>query len=287
VSGGARTWRAGSRTIDLGRPVVVGIVNVTPDSFSDGGLSFFPERAVERALELLVAGADVVDVGGESTRPGARSVTAEEEAERVLPVITELLARAPGATISVDTVKASVAAAALEAGASIVNDVSGFRLDEAMGAVCAGAGCGVVLMHSRGTVPEMASYSTAAYGSDVVGEVCAELLQRVRVAESAGVSRDAIVIDPGIGFSKRTEHSVAVLRDLRRVAALGYPVLVGVSRKRVIGELSGVAAAAERDAGTVGANVYALTMGARLFRVHDVRSTRQALDVAWRLADLS
>lgn len=285
MSDGARIWRAGGRTIHLDRPVVVGILNVTPDSFSDGGLSFFPERAVERALQLIAAGADVVDVGGESTRPGAKPVPAAEELQRVVPVIRSARQAAPQAVISVDTVKASVARAALEAGADIVNDVSAHRLDPEMSAVCAAAGCGVVLMHSRGSVAEMAGYATATYGTDVVGEVCAELLASARAAEAAGVRRDAIVLDPGIGFSKRTEHSVQVLRELKRVAGLGYPVLVGVSRKRVIGELSGVSDPSARDAASAGANVYALMQGAQIFRVHDVATMRQALDVAWRLSE--
>jgi dihydropteroate synthase len=284
VSDGARVWRAGDKAIVLDRPVVVGILNVTPDSFSDGGHSFSHDRAVARALQLLEEGADVVDIGGESTRPGAEPVDLAEEIKRVVPVIEAVRAQAPGAVISIDTVKAATAEAALGAGADIVNDVSAHRLDPRMTGVCAAARCGVILMHSRGSVAEMASYATATYGDDPVGEVAAELGARVAAALRGGVDSSAIVVDPGIGFSKRSEHSISLLRELPRIAALGYPMMVGVSRKRVTGELSGVAAPAARDAATAGANVYALTRGATLFRVHDVRLARQSLDTAWRLA---
>jgi dihydropteroate synthase len=198
-----------------------------------------------------------------------------------MPVIEAAVRDAPRVPISVDTVKARVADAALEAGASIVNDVSGFRLDAEMSRVCARRGAGVVLMHSRGDVADMGTFRWAMYGEDVVGEVVDELRLRIGDAEGAGIAHDHIAIDPGIGFAKRSEHSLAVLAELRRVAELGFPVLVGVSRKRFVGELTGVAAPADRVAGTIGANVAALERGARLFRVHDVRPNREALDVAW------
>jgi dihydropteroate synthase len=281
---GARVWRARSRTVEIDRPLVVGIVNVTPDSFSDGGHVFSREAAVRHALALLDAGADAVDIGGESTRPGARPVAAAEEELRVVPVVEELRALAPSALLSVDTVKAEIAERALAAGADVVNDVSAHRLDQRMGAVCAAAGCGVILMHSRGDVAAMASYAEASYGNDPVGEICDELGERARAAEQAGVARESIILDPGIGFAKRSEHSIAVLRQLHRITALGYPVMVGASRKRVIGELSGVAAPEDRDAASLGANAYALLRGARLFRVHEVAATRRALDVVWHLA---
>lgn len=284
MSDGARIWRAGGKTIVLDRPIVVGILNVTPDSFSDGGLSVSSDDAVARALQQLADGADVLDIGGESTRPGAEPVDAAEELRRVIPVIEGVRQIAPHATISVDTVKAAIAEAALTAGADIVNDVSAHRLDPRMAEVCAAARCGVVLMHSRGAVADMASYSTASYGEDVTGEVRAELAERVRVVEQAGVGSESVVLDPGVGFSKRTEHSITVLRELPRVLDLGYPVMVGLSRKRLIGELAGVPTPADRDPGSTGGNVYALFAGARIFRVHDVRSARQALDVAWKLA---
>jgi dihydropteroate synthase len=264
------------------RPFVLGIVNVTPDSFSDGGRYLAPDAAVAHAERLLDDGADGVDVGGESTRPhNAGPVPADEEAERVVPVVRELLRRRPGALVSVDTVKASVARRALDAGARVVNDVSGFRLDPDMAATCAAAGAGVILMHSRGEVADMATYAHATYGDDPVGEVAGELAAGVERALAAGVRRDGLVVDPGIGFAKRSEVSVALLRELPRVAALGLPVLVGASRKRFVGELSGVHDAGARVHGSVGAHVAALARGARLFRVHDVRAHREALDVAW------
>jgi dihydropteroate synthase len=190
----------------------------------------------------------------------------------------------PDVPLSIDTVKAKVAEAALSAGADIVNDVSALRLDEKMTELCARTSCGVILMHSRGTVSEMATYVHATYGSDVTGEVSAELAERAGAAEGAGVARDAIVLDPGFGFSKRTEQSLTILRELPRLVDQGYPVLLGLSRKRLIGELTGVTDAGHRDAATTGANVYGFLRGARLFRVHDARLARQALDVAWKLS---
>lgn len=275
-------WRLRDRLLAFDRPRLVGIVNVTPDSFSDGGLHATPDEAVAHGSRLLDEGADVLDVGGESTRPqGARPVGAAEERRRILPVIRGLRALHDTAVISVDTVKADVAAAALEEGADIVNDVSGFRLDPRMGDVCAAASAGVVLMHSRGGVADMATYAHASYGSDVVGEVVAELAARLEAARAAGVAEDAIVLDPGLGFAKRSEHSLALLAGLPRLTALGRPLLVGASRKRFIGEITGVTEPANRVEGTVGAHVAALALGARLFRVHDVRAHRHALDVAW------
>jgi len=278
----APEWRVRGGRVSLARPVVVGIVNVTPDSFSDGGRFLSPESAMAYAERLVAEGADVLDVGGESTRPqGARPVDAAEERRRVLPVIEKIRRRLPDVPISVDTVKAATAAAALDAGASIVNDVSAFRLDPALAELCAERGAGVILMHSRGEVSDMATFAHAEYGDDVTGAVVAELGEAARRAERAGVAREAIVVDPGIGFAKRGPHSLAVLGGLPRLVALGYPVLVGVSRKRFIGELTNVTEPAERVYGTVGANVAALCRGARLFRVHDVRAARESLDVAW------
>jgi dihydropteroate synthase len=275
-------WRVRGRIIRLTRPIVVGIVNVTPDSFSDGGRFLSPADAVAHAERLVAEGADVLDVGGESTRPqGARPVDAAEERRRILPVIEELRRQFPDVPVSVDTIKAETAAAALDAGASIVNDVSAFRLDPHLAEVCGEMGAGVILMHSRGEVSDMATFAHADYGDDVTGVVVTELGAAIRCARAAGVASEAIVLDPGIGFAKRGAQSLAVLGELPRLAALGFPVLVGVSRKRFIGELTKVTEPAERVYGTVGANVAALCRGARLFRVHDVRAAREALDVAW------
>jgi dihydropteroate synthase len=267
--------------IERSHPVIFGIVNVTPDSFSDGGRFVTSDDAADHGERLLDEGADVLDIGGESTRPqGARPVEAAEEIRRILPVVKELKRRRPDCLLSVDTVKAEVAAAALGEGAEIVNDVSGLRLDPTMSAVVASARAGLVLMHSRGTVSTMATYELASYGNDVTGEVIGELCEAVERATGAGVARTSIVLDPGFGFSKRSDHSMALLAELPRVVALGFPVLVGVSRKRFVGELSGELLPAERLPGTLAVNVMALERGAHIFRVHDVRAHRQALDLA-------
>jgi dihydropteroate synthase len=277
-------WQLRGRALPLDRPIILGILNVTPDSFSDGGSFFSLPSAIERAAQMLHEGADIVDVGGESTRPqGATPVDVHEECRRVLPVVEALRTRFPECYLSVDTVKSEVARAALAAGTDIINDVSAFRLDPAMPGVCAAAGAGVILMHSRGTVQEMATYTHATYGEDVAGEVVAELAAAARAAERAGIAHQAIALDPGIGFAKRSEHSIAMLGRLERLVALRYPVVVGVSRKRFVGELSGEPVPAARVEGTIGANVMALAAGARIFRVHDVLAARRALDVAWAI----
>jgi dihydropteroate synthase len=275
-------WRVLGRTVPISRPFVLGILNVTPDSFSDGGRFDRLEPAMAQVRAMVEEGADGIDVGGESTRPqGASTVSTEEELHRVMPVLSGIRHAFPDIVLSIDTTKAEVAGAALDAGADVVNDVSGFRIDPRVGEIAAARRAGVVLMHSRGGVAEMGTYRYAEYGSDVVGEAIGELTQAVDRAIATGVAREAIVVDPGIGFAKRSEHSLRILAELDRVCTLGFPVMVGVSRKRFVGELSGVHTAGDRVAGTVGANVAALMNGARLFRVHDVAPNRQALDVAW------
>jgi dihydropteroate synthase len=278
----APTGQLPDRVVTLDRPFVLGILNVTPDSFSDGGRHATVDAALAHAERMLAEGADALDVGGESTRPqGATPIDAEEETRRVLPVVEAISARFPQAIVSVDTVKAAVAARALGAGAGVVNDVSGFRLDAAMGETCARHRAGVILMHSRGAVHDMATFAHASYDDGVVAAVRRELGESLERALAAGVAAEAVVLDPGIGFAKRPEHSLAVLAALGELASLGRPLLVGVSRKRFIGEITGVTIAADRIHGTTGANVAALGAGARLFRVHDVRAAREALDVAW------
>lgn len=281
----ATSWRTATGTLTLDRPRVVGILNVTPDSFWDGGRSGEPGAALRHAERLVDEGADVLDIGGESTRPGAVRVPEAEEVRRVAPAVRACRRAWPDLPISVDTVKAAVADAALDEGASIVNDVSGLRLDPGMAALCARRGAGLVLMHSRGGVDEMASYGMARYGEDPVGEVVAELAAAAEHARGAGVSADAIVLDPGLGFSKRTDHSIAVLRQLDRLAAPGYPLLLGPSRKRFIGEVAGGLDPEDRLPGTIAACVAGYLAGVRLFRVHDVRPVRHALAVARSLAD--
>ena len=275
-------WRISGRELPLDRPFVVGILNVTPDSFSDGGQFESTDAALVQVERMVAEGADALDVGGESTRPQeAHSVSAAEEKRRILPVVRAIRRRFAALPISVDTTKSDVASAALAEGAEIINDVSGFRIDPRMGEIATAAHAGVVLMHSRGSVEEMGTYRHATYGDDVMADIRSELDRSLRNALESGIHQHAIVLDPGIGFAKRSEHSLRVLAELERLMSLGCPIMVGVSRKRFIGELSGVATASERVAGTVGANVAALLHGARLFRVHDVAPNRQALDVAW------
>ncbi len=253
-----------------GETRVMGIVNVTPDSFSDGGLYLDPEAAVSHGLELLDEGADLVDLGGESTRPGAGPVAPEEELRRVTPVVERLAERA---TVSIDTSKAVVAEAAIGAGAAMVNDVTALRGDPEMAAACAEAGVEVVLMHMLGEPRTM--QEAPVYG-DVVEEVLEFLLERARVAEEAGIARERIWIDPGIGFGKTAEHNFALLAATDRFVETGYRVLVGPSRKRFIGSLDG-SGEAERVGGTVAACLVAARKGASAVRVHDVAPVFQAL----------
>lgn len=269
-------WQTAHRRISLVRSVVVGILNVTPDSFSDGGRQFAPDDAVRAGLAMREAGAGLLDVGGESTRPGAGAPDEAEERRRVVPVIERLVAEV-GLPVSVDTRRASVARAALAAGAEIVNDVSGLAHDADMARVVAGAGAGVVLMHMRGTpatMDELARYD------DPARDVARELAERRDAALVAGIAPAAIVVDPGLGFAKNPEQNLALIDQLETIAALGHPVLVGPSRKRFLGAVAGRAAAADRDAATAAACVAARMRGAVLFRVHDVASAREALDVA-------
>lgn len=259
---------------------------MTPDSFSDGGHFFDPSASLAHAARMLEEGADIIDVGGESTRPNAVPVNAVEEAGRIIPVISALLREFPSAVISVDTTKADVARAALDAGAQIINDVSGFRLDPLMPKVCADARCRVILMHSRGPVSEMALYTRASYPGGVLREVSEELLAQVHTAVEAGIDPSHIILDPGIGFSKTSEQSIEILRNISALISMwnGFPALVGLSRKRLLGEVAGISSAVERDNATAAANVLAYAEGARWFRVHDVARNRQALAVAAKLS---
>jgi dihydropteroate synthase len=255
---------------------VVGILNVTPDSFSDGGLYAEPSRAIDHALALAGEGADAIDVGAQSTRPGpAQAVGAEEEWRRLEPVLGPLAARlAPlKIPISIDTYHAAVARRAIDAGAAIVNDVSGLTADPAMAAVVADTGVGLVLMHAVGAPDGM--HAPREY-ADVGGEVRAFLAARVAAAEAAGVPSERIALDPGIGFSKRAEQSVAALRALPLLTALGRPLYIGVSRKSFLGQLTGRPVTERLPAG-LGATVAAVLLGARIVRTHDVAATRDAL----------
>lgn len=274
-----REWNLGSRTLDVGRPRVMGILNLTPDSFSDGGELDSLEAAIARARRMVEAGADLLDVGGESTRPGAEEVPADEELRRILPFLREAAGSLP-VPVSVDTRKAEVARAAVEAGATIVNDVSGLRHDPEMASFLAGAGVGVVLMHMRGTPADMRS--RADY-DDVVGEVRDELASRMDAARSAGIPEDRIVVDPGIGFAKDAAQSYRIVREMHRLLELGPPLLVGPSRKSFLGRVLGTPPR-ERVEGTVVTCALAYLGGARIFRVHDVEPVVRGLAVARAVA---
>jgi dihydropteroate synthase len=270
-----RCWAIAGRVLALDHPVLIGIVNVTPDSFSDGGRFDTVDRAIAQAERLLADGCEVVDVGGESTRPGAAPVGPEEEVRRVVPVIEQLARRGLG-PVSVDTRKATVARAAIAAGAAVVNDVSGLAFDPALGRVVGAAGVGLVVMHMRGTPDTMDSLAVYRH---VAGEVAAELRDVADRAVAAGVVSDRIVVDPGFGFAKTPEQNFRLLDELATVVGVGYPVVVGPSRKRFLGAATG-RPVADRDRATAVACALAWERGARLFRVHDAALAREALQVA-------
>ena len=261
------------------RTLVMGILNVTPDSFADGGLHFDAGRAVARAHQMIAEGADIVDVGGESTRPGAVPVSADEELSRVLPVI-ERLAASARVPVSIDTYKAVVAREAVACGACMVNDVSNLQYDPGLAAAVAATGAALVLMHNRGRSGEM--YREASYG-EVVAEIASELEGGIERAVAAGVSRDAIVVDPGLGFAKRAEHTYAALAGLERLAQLERPILSGPSRKSFLKRPSDDRAAAERDWGTAAAVTASILLGAHIVRVHNVRDLVDVIRIADRI----
>jgi dihydropteroate synthase len=252
----------------------MGIVNVTPDSFSDAGRFLDPERAIAHARELVAGGADLLDIGGESTRPGARGVSADEELARVAPVLAGL--DDVNVPISIDTSKAHVAEVALDAGAKIVNDVTALRSDPAMAGLCAARDCFVVLMHMRGTPRTMQDNPTYA---DVVEDVKAFLAQRIEFVIGEGVAEERIWVDPGIGFGKTVRHNLELLNRLRELRELGRPIVIGTSRKRFIGTITG-REVDDRLGGTIATNVLAMQAGADVLRVHDVREVREAMVVA-------
>jgi dihydropteroate synthase len=258
----------------------MGVLNVTPDSFSDGGRFADPAAAVACGLAMAAEGAAILDVGGESTRPGAEPVPADVESARVLPVIRGLRARWDG-LISIDTAKAAVAAAALEAGADIVNDVTGLRGDPAMAAVCRAARCGVVVMHMQG---EPRTMQQAPFYQDVAAEVAAFLLARRDALVAAGLEADRLCYDPGIGFGKTVAHNLELLRALGRLAPPGRPLLLGVSRKSFLGRVLGTGDLAAREWPTVALTAWAREAGARVFRVHEVRPNVEALRMAEEVA---
>jgi dihydropteroate synthase len=292
----AANWRLRTRTLSLGqRTLVMGVVNITPDSFSDGGLFLAPEAAVAHAIRLLDEGADIVDLGAESTRPGSRAgdaaatVSADEEQARLLPVLEGVLSARPEAVVSVDTYKAATARAALKAGAEIVNDVSGFAWDAEMAAVCAESGAGVVLMHTRGRPEEWRAQPQLAPGA-LLATVRAGLAESLAVAAAAGIAREAVVLDPGYGFGKRLDENYALLAHQSELLALGRPLLAGVSRKSFLGHTLATLYSGEDDAAnhpiearenaSLAAMTAAILHGASIVRVHAVRPAVEAACIA-------
>ncbi|MFD1341381.1 dihydropteroate synthase [Litorisediminicola beolgyonensis] len=265
--------RAPLAGLSMDRPRVMGILNVTPDSFSDGGQHFSVRAAVARGRAMLAEGADILDIGGESTRPGAAEVPVAEEIARVVPVI-EALAAETRAPISIDTRKARVAEAALAAGATLVNDVSAMSFDPEIAAVTAEAGAALCLMHAQGTPETM---QEAPRYDDVLGEVADYLAERVSAAIDAGIAKDRVCVDPGIGFGKNLLHNLALLRGIALYHGLGCPILLGASRKRFIGTVSNVTEPGERMPGSLGVALAAAAQGVQILRVHDVAETAQAL----------
>jgi dihydropteroate synthase len=281
-------WKIRTRTLAFGRlPLVMGIVNVTPDSFSDGGRYFDADAAVEHGLQLAAAGADILDIGGESTRPNSEPVDAEEEIRRIRPVV-EALYRQTGLPISIDTTKALVARHAMDAGVEIINDITALSGDPAMLPLAAETGCGVCVMHMQGTPKTM---QNAPVYADVVAEVTAYLRDRRDILMNTGIAQERIAVDPGIGFGKTAEHNVQLLANAWRLHALGCPVLIAHSRKRFIAETSRVASLSQtphlssvdinldRLGGTIGVALAMARQGVQMVRVHDVAAVRRALSL--------
>lgn len=277
MSNGKSVLRIGSRSIEFGPPIVMGVVNVTPDSFSGDGLHSRSDEAIKRGLDMIQSGAELIDVGGESTRPGAEIVTIDEEIRRTADVVKALSQQHPG-RVSIDTMKPEVASAALEAGASVVNDVSGLR-DERMRSIVAQHGASVIVMHMRGdprTMQQSPQYV------DVVREIIEYLSERVAEAERSGIDSERIMVDPGIGFGKTVDHNIEILSRLREVKTIGKPIVIGVSRKSFIGAIT-EAPVSERLGPSIAAAVLAAENSANILRVHDVKETVQALRMAWEV----
>jgi dihydropteroate synthase len=279
---GETLWKIAGRTIDLTpHALIMGVLNVTPDSFSDGGEFFTTEKAIEQGMRMAAEGARIIDIGGESTRPGAETVSAEEELERVLPVITKLRETMPG-LISIDTSKAAVARGALAAGASIINDVTGGRGDPEMMALAAESGAAFIIMHMQGTPRTM---QTAPRYDDVVREVVDFFRQQYARALECGIASMAIAFDPGIGFGKTVEHNLALLANLERLRIHDRPIVVGVSRKSSLGKMTGSDALEDRLAPTIAFTALLRERGANVLRVHDVKENMAALRVAETLLE--
>ncbi len=270
-------WKTSRRSLSLQRPLIMGILNLTPDSFSDGGRCSDPQCAFEKALAMEAEGADIIDIGGESTRPGAAPVSSDEEIDRIIPII-ERLAGTLKCAISVDTWKSAVAGKALSAGAEIINDISGFNFDPQMAGIAALSGAGVVLMHTRGTPDKMQRDTTY---TDLMAEISAGLRASVAGAREAGVSDDCIAIDPGIGFGKNAAGNLELIRRLAELSGFGLPILTGPSRKSFIGRVLGREQTDDRLFGTAATVALSVSHGAAILRVHDVRAMRDVADMAY------
>ncbi|MDX6576074.1 MAG: dihydropteroate synthase [Blastocatellia bacterium] len=281
-----RQWKLARRSLPYGeRTLVMGVLNITPDSFSDGGKFFSHERAVDHALRMIDEGADIIDIGGESTRPGSEFVTGEEELRRVLPVLRHL-ANLSSVPISVDTTKALVARAALEAGAEIINDISALRFDPALADEVAKAKAGLVLMHSRGTPKTMQALPPV---EDIMGEVIGSLGESIAVAEQHGIARESIAIDPGIGFGKTAHQNFELIAKLEQLARdfADFPIIIGTSRKSFIGKLLDNVPADQRLHGTIASIAASVLNGAHIVRAHDVKPAVEAVRVAEAIRQFS
>ncbi len=266
--------------LDYSKPLLMGVLNVTPDSFSDGGMYPSSKDAISRGIEMVEQGADIIDVGGESTRPGSQRVDATEQKRRVLDVIAGLRKELPNLSISIDTTLSEVAKASLDVGASMLNDISAGREDESLIKLAAEYNTPICLMHMQGTPENM--QDDPSY-KNVTTEVSEFLVQQAKQAENIGVKKDNIIVDPGIGFGKRTQHNLQLLNELKTIVSLDYPVLLGTSRKRFMGEIAGQENPSDRMPATCATSAVGVMAGVRIFRVHDVWQNRQALDVTWAI----
>ena len=277
-SGAVRVWQCRDKQIPLSpEPVIMGVVNVTPDSFSDGGRYLDPSRAINQALQMLHEGAHIIDIGGESSRPGAASVAADEQIRRVLPVIEGILTKKPDAIISIDTTSSIVAQNAIKAGVSIINDISGLTQDTNMSALARETHAGVVIMHMQGTPENMQNDPNY---KNCVADILEWLQARVTALTAAGIDPDCIAIDPGIGFGKKLAHNLEILHGLAHFTSIGAPILVGASRKRFIGMVGNVESPSDRLPGSLAALTCAVLQGASILRVHDVPESLQAARIA-------
>ena len=270
-------WKFDGNYIILKKPLIAGILNITPDSFYDGGKFIDFEKAIERGKEIIREGADIIDVGGESSRPGSEPVSEKEELERVIPVIEELVKE--NVIISCDTYKSRVAEKAIESGAKIINDISAFRMDEKLIDIIKGSNCGYVLMHMKGTPKNM---QKNPFYDDTIGEITSFFREKLELIEKTGIDLERVVIDPGIGFGKRLVDNLIILKKLDEFKKLGRPIFIGTSRKSFIGAVLNVEVD-QRLEGSLATVVYAYIKGAKIFRVHDVKETKKVIDIIWAI----